>query len=73
MPGVDDRRRTAVSERARLVERLLGPDGILPAYAHDLANVRRQTAELRVRNRKMLQQVRALQKKPTSSRGTAAR
>jgi len=60
-------------ERARLLERLVGPDGILPAYGRDLANIRRQAAELRVKNREMLRQVRELQTRPTSSRQGARR
>jgi hypothetical protein len=43
-----------------------GRDGILSAYAQDLSNIRRQAAELRVENRKMLEQVRALQTTPRS-------
>ncbi len=56
---------TAV-EHERLLEHLVGARGILTAYAEDLANIRRQTAELRVKNRKMLEQVRELQTRPSA-------
>jgi hypothetical protein len=57
---------TVASERARRLERWVGTAGILPAYARDLANIRRQAVELRVKNRRMLRQVRELQTQPTS-------
>lgn len=55
-------------ERARLLERLVGPHSILPAYGRGLPNICRRTAELRVENRETLRQVRELQTCPTSSR-----
>ncbi len=67
VPGAEPLRREHESERARLVERLVDPGGIMSAYARDLENIRRRAAELRVKNHRMLQQVRALQTKPTSS------
>jgi hypothetical protein len=69
----DERRRRAVAaERARLLDRLVGAKGILTAYAEDLASTRRQAAELRVKNRKMLEQVRELQARRASGNGTRA-
>jgi len=73
MPRVsgEEQRSATVSERARLVERLVGRDGILPAYAEDLASIRRRAAALQVKNRRMLRQVRELQTRGTSHwRGT---
>lgn len=61
------------SERARLLDRVVGSEGILAAYARDLAKVRRQVPERKLENREMLRQVRALQEKPTSARRRALR
>lgn len=68
----DEPRGERSQERARL-ERVAGPDGILQTYARDLATIRDRAAELRVKNRKMLEQVRALQTKPKSSRRSGQR
>jgi len=69
-PEDEPQTRDAAAEHARLLEHLVGAKGILTAYAEDLASIRRQAAELRVKNRRMLEQVRELQTRPSSRNGT---
>jgi hypothetical protein len=57
-------RGATATERAELLERLVGLHGILPAYGEALANTLRQARELRAKNRKLLERVRELQTQP---------
>ncbi|HTR89872.1 MAG TPA: hypothetical protein VMG62_07155 [Solirubrobacteraceae bacterium] len=49
-------------EREHLLERLHELRRLVPAFAEELASTRRQAATLRVENRRLLEQVRRLQR-----------
>jgi len=53
-------------ERAELLERLTGSQGILTLYDQELARIRHEAAALRRKNRSLFDQVRELQTRPTS-------
>ncbi len=56
------RRQAAVADREYLLDRLQHLRRILPAFAKELANTRRQAAALRVENRSLQEEVRRLRK-----------
>ncbi len=62
--------RATAAERARLREHAVGGGGVLTACAEDLARIRRDAAALRLKNRKLLEQVRELQARPSSRNPT---
>jgi hypothetical protein len=47
-------------DREQVLDRLAHFRTILPAFAQELASARRQTAQLRVENRRLLEEVRRL-------------
>jgi DNA-binding FadR family transcriptional regulator len=57
--GVPDR--VAASDRDQMLERLYNLRTILPVMATELANARRQAAQLRVENRRLVEQLRHAQ------------
>ncbi|MGC2372336.1 MAG: hypothetical protein WA484_00530 [Solirubrobacteraceae bacterium] len=58
-------------DREHLLDRLHRLRGILPVFAQELANARRQAAALRVENRRLLEEVRRL--RAQHDRHTSAR
>ena len=50
------------TDREHLIDRLLSLRVIVPVFAEELANSRRQSAGLRLENRGLLEQVRQLQR-----------
>jgi len=58
------------ASRERLLARLHKARTIVPVFAHELASARRQAARLRVENRKLVEQVRLLQRQRTVKDGT---
>jgi predicted nuclease with TOPRIM domain len=53
-------------EREHLLDRLQNLRAILPAFAQELANARRELARLRLQNRRLEEQVRQLQRQHTT-------
>lgn len=51
---------------AQILDRLTGSQGALTVYIRELASIRHQAAALRSKNRALLEQVRALQTRPTT-------
>jgi hypothetical protein len=52
--------------RAEILDQLTGSQGALTIYSRELASIRHQAAALRLKNRALLEQVRALQIRPTT-------
>lgn len=50
-------------EREQLLDRLQSLRGVLSVFAHEAAGARRRAARLRVGNRRLLEEVRRLQRK----------
>ena len=50
------------TDREHLIDRLLSLRVIVPVFAEELANSRRQSARLRLENRSLLEQVRQLKR-----------
>ena len=62
--------REAAPEHARLLAHFAGATGILSSYAEGPVSIRRRAAELRVKNRRMLEHVRELQTRQSSRNRT---
>lgn len=60
------------SDREQLLARLLNLRTIVPVFAKELASARRQAAGLRAENRRLLEQVRRLQRQHVVTRPTRA-
>ncbi|HEY2768260.1 MAG TPA: hypothetical protein VGI76_08385 [Solirubrobacteraceae bacterium] len=65
-PG-EPRRDAAAADREHLLDRLQRLRSILPAFAKELANTRRQAAALRVENRSLQEEVRRLRRQAGDS------
>lgn len=61
--------RLAAGDRGDLLDRLHQLRQVLPAFAADAASARREAAALRLENRRLLDEVRRLQRRNRASRG----